>query len=77
LELVAFFVGDGWGGFFLPRELQPLCNYWYWVFASHAVVGVVCDESGLFPSSVVASVVAFYYPSRLPELNLIQELVPR
>jgi hypothetical protein len=40
-------------------------------------VGVVCDESGLFPSRVVASVVAFYYPSRLPELNLIQELVPR
>ena len=77
LELIAFFVGDGWGRLLFPRELQPLRNDRYWVFRAITVVGVVCDESGLFPSRMVAGVVASEYASGFPEVNLVQELVPR
>jgi len=77
LELIAFFVGDGWGRLLFPRELQPLRNDRYWVFRAITVVGVVCDESGLFPSGVMAGMVTIHDPSGLPELNLVQKLAPR
>ena len=76
LEFAAFFIGEWWGGFFLPRELYPLRDYGYWVFASHTVVGIVRDESCLLPSCMVASMVAVDDPSGLPKLKLIKELVP-
>lgn len=77
LEFAAFFIGEWWGGLFLPRELDPLSNDWYWVFASHAVVGIVSDQSRLFPSGMVSSVVAVHNSASLPELYLIQELTTR
>ena len=76
LEFAALVVGEGWGGFFLPRELYPLRDYGYWVFASHTVVGIVSDQSCLLPSCMVAGLVAVDDPSGLPKLKLIKELVP-
>ena len=76
LEFAAFFIGEWWGGFFLPRELYPLRDYGYWVFASHTVVGIVSDQSCLLPSCMVAGLVAVDDPSGLPKLKLIKELVP-
>lgn len=76
LEFAAFVIGEWWGGLFLPRELYPLRDYGYWVSASHTVVSIVSDQSRLFPSCVMASVVSVDDPSCLPKLKLIKELVP-
>ena len=43
LEFAALVVGEGWGGFFLPRELDPLRYDGHWVFRAHAVVSIVSD----------------------------------
>ena len=76
LEFAAFFIGEWWGGFFLPRELYPLRDYGHWVFRAHAVVSIVSDQSGLFPSCVMSGVIAVDDTSSLPEFNLEEELVP-
>lgn len=76
LEFAALVVGEWRGGFFLPRELDPLRYDGHWVFRAHAVVSIVSDQSGLFPSCVMASMVAVDDPSGLPKLKLIKELVP-
>lgn len=77
LEFAALVVGEGWGGFFLPRELYPLRDYGYWVFASHTVVGIVSDQSRLFPSGMMSGVIAVDDTSSLPEFNLEEELATR
>ena len=77
LEFAALVVGEGWGGFFLPRELDPLRYDGYWVFASHTVVGIVSNQSRLFPSGVMSGVIAVDDTSSLPELNLEEELATR
>ena len=74
LKLVAFLVGDWWCWFLLPRKFYPFVDEWYRVFASHAVVGVVCDESCLLPSGMMSCVVAVHDSACLPKLYLIQKL---
>ena len=76
MQFVAFLVGDRWCWFLLPREFYPLVDERYWVFRAHAVVSIVSDQSGLFPSCVMASMVAVDDSSGLPKLKLIKELVP-
>ena len=77
LEFAAFFIGEWWGGFFLPRELYPLRYYGYWIFASHTVVGIVRDESCLLPSCMVAGLVALEDELGFTIVNFIEELMPR
>ena len=77
LEFAALVVGEGWGGFFLPRELDPLCYDGHWVFASHTVVGIVRDESCLLPSCMVAGLVALEDELGFAIVNFIEELMPR
>ena len=43
LEFAALVVGEWRGGFFLPRELDPLRYDGHWVFRAHAVVSIVSD----------------------------------
>lgn len=76
LEFITLLVAEGRGGLFLPRELDPLSNYWHWVFRAHTVMGVIRDQSRLFPACVMAGMVAVDDTSGLPELNLVQELAP-
>ena len=74
LQFVAFLIGKWRSGLLFPRELNPLVYDRYWVFASHAVVGVIRDESRLLPSGMMSRVVAVYNSACLPELYLIQKL---
>ena len=76
LEFAALVVGEEWGGFFLPRELDPLRYDGHWVFRAHAVVSIISDQSGLFPSGVMSGAIAVDDTSSLPEFNLEEELVP-
>lgn len=77
MQFVAFLVGDRWCWFLLPREFYPFVDEGYWVFASHTVVGIVSDQSRLFPSGVMSGVIAVDDTSSLPELNLEEELATR
>ena len=45
-------------------------------YNAHTVMGVIRDQSRLFPACVMAGMVAVDDTSGLPELNLVQELAP-
>lgn len=78
LKFFAFFVTDGWYIIFFPRELDPFCNCRrnLTIWQAHAVAGVICYKPCLFPSWMMAVVIASDDAPCLPELNLIQKLAP-
>lgn len=73
LEFVDFRLRNGRRGLLLPREFYPLRDGWDGIFRAHTVVGIVGHESGLFPSCMMAGIIAANDALDFPPAKAVSE----